>query len=200
MGNTNEILYGDGYIYDYLGDYKFKISPMSFYQVNPVQTEKLYSKAVEYADITGKETVFDLYCGIGTIGIFASKNIKKLYGIETIPEAIEDAKENAKLNNIKNAEFFVGDVEEKLPNFIKENNIKPDVVFIDPPRKGCDKTALETLLQITPKKIVYVSCNPATLGRDLKTLEEKYELKSIAICDMFPFTSHIETISALELK
>ena len=200
LGNTNEILYGDGYIYDYLGDYKFKISPMSFYQVNPVQTEKLYSKAVEYADITGKETVFDLYCGIGTIGIFASKNIKKLYGIETIPEAIEDAKENAKLNNIKNAEFFVGDVEEKLPNFIKENNIKPDVVFIDPPRKGCDKTALETLLQITPKKIVYVSCNPATLGRDLKTLEEKYELKSIAICDMFPFTSHIETISALELK
>ena len=200
LGNTNEILYGDGYIYDYLGDYKFKISPMSFYQVNPVQTEKLYSKAVEYADITGKETVFDLYCGIGTIGIFASKNIKKLYGIETIPEAIEDAKENAKLNNIKNAEFFVGDVEEKLPNFIKENNIKPDVVFIDPPRKGCDKTALETLLQITPKKIVYVSCNPATLGRDLKTLEEKYELKSIAICDMFPFTSHVETVTALTLR
>ena len=200
LGNKNEVLYGDGYIYDYLGDYKFKISPMSFYQVNPIQTEKLYSKAVEYAALTGKETVFDLYCGIGTIGIFASKNVGKLYGIETVPEAIEDAKENAKLNNIENSEFFVGDVEKTLPEFINRRKIIPDVVFLDPPRKGCDKTALETIFEIKPKRIVYVSCNPATLARDLKILEEKYELKEVSICDMFPFTHHVESVSCLSLR
>ena len=200
LGRENNILFGDGYIYDYLGEFKFKISPMSFYQVNPIQTEKLYSKAVEYAELSGNETVFDLYCGIGTIGIFASKNVKKLYGIETVPEAIEDAIQNAKANNLENAEFFVGDVEKTLPEFIKERNINPDVVFVDPPRKGCDKTALDTLLQIEPKKIVYVSCNPATLARDLKILEEKYEIKEISICDMFPFTHHAEAIAKLELK
>lgn len=188
LGQENEVLYGEGYIYDYLGDFKFKISPMSFYQVNPIQTEKLYSKVVEYAGLSGKETIFDLYCGIGTIGIFASKKIKKLYGIETVSQAIEDAKENAKINNIKNSEFFVGDVEKTLPEFIKERNITPDVVFVDPPRKGCDKTALDTLMQIKPKRIVYVSCNPETLARDLKILEEKYDLKEVSICDMFPFT------------
>ena len=153
LGRENEVLYGDGYIYDYLGEFKFKISPMSFYQVNPIQTEKLYSKAIEYAELSGNETVFDLYCGIGTIGIFASKNVKRLYGIETVPEAIEDAWQNAKANNLENAEFFVGDVEKTLPEFIKERNINPDVVFLDPPRKGCDKTALDTLLQIKPKKM-----------------------------------------------
>lgn len=200
LGNKTEIIFGDGYIYDYLGDFKFKISPMSFYQVNPIQTEKLYSKAVEYAKLTGNETVFDLYCGIGTIGIFASKNVKKLYGIETIPEAIKDAWQNAKINNLENAEFFVGDVEKTLPEFIKERNIIPDVVFVDPPRKGCDKTALDTLLQIEPKRIVYVSCNPATLARDLKILEEKYELKDVSICDMFPFTHHVECVVAMILK
>ena len=200
LGRENKILFGEGYIYDYLGDFKFKISPMSFYQVNPVQTEKLYSKAVEYACLTGKETVFDLYCGIGTIGIFASKKVGKLYGIETVPEAIEDAKQNAKLNKIENAEFFVGDVEKTLPEFIEERKINPDVVFLDPPRKGCDKTALETILEIEPKRIVYVSCNPATLARDLKILEEKYELKDISICDMFPFTHHVEVVSCLSLK
>lgn len=200
LGKEIKILFGDGYIYDYLGDFKFKISPLSFYQVNPIQTEKLYSKAIEYAELTGNETIFDLYCGIGTIGIFASKNVKKLYGIETIKEAIEDAKINAKLNNIENAEFFVGDVEKALPEFIKERHIIPDVVFLDPPRKGCDKVALETLMQIKPKKIVYVSCNPATLGRDLKILEDKYEFKKLAICDMFGFTSHIESVSVLEFK
>ena len=200
LGNENKVLYGDGYIYDYLGDFKFKISPMSFYQVNPVQTEKLYSKAIEYADLTGGETIFDLYCGIGTIGIFASKKAGKLYGIETIKEAIEDAKENAIINKIENAEFFVGDVENALPEFIKKRNIKPDVVFIDPPRKGCDKLALDTIKKIEPKRIVYISCNPATLARDLKILEEKYELKNISICDMFPFTSHVECVSVLNLK
>lgn len=200
LGKENEILYGSGYIYDYLGDFKFKISPMSFYQVNPIQTEKLYNKAIEFAELTGKETVFDLYCGIGTIGIFASKKIKKLYGIETISQAINDAKENAKINNIKNAEFFVGDVEKTLPKFIEERNIVPDVVFLDPPRKGCDKTALQTILDIKPTRIVYVSCNPATLARDLKILEIKYNLKDLAICDMFPFTSHVECVTVLNLK
>ena len=200
LGRDTEILYGDGYIYDYIGDYKFKISPMSFYQVNPVQTEKLYSKAVEYADLKGTETVYDLYCGIGTIGIFASKNVKKLYGIETISQAIDDAKFNAKLNDIKNAEFFVGDVENVLPEFIKETEELPDVVFVDPPRKGCDKTALETLLKIEPKKIVYVSCNPATLARDVKILEEKYKLEKVSLVDMFPFTHHVESVALLSLR
>ena len=198
LGKKTRILFGDGYIYDYLGEFKFKISPMSFYQVNQSQTEKLYGKAVEYASLSGNETVFDLYCGIGTIGIFASKKVKKLYGIETIPEAIEDAWQNAKLNNLENAEFFVGDVEKTLPEFIKERKINPDVVFLDPPRKGCDKIALETLLEIKPKRIVYVSCNPATLARDLKILEEKYEIKDVSICDMFPFTHHIESVAILQ--
>ena len=200
LGNKCETIYGEGYIYDYLGNKKFKISPLSFYQVNPIQTEKLYSKAVEYAELQGNETIFDLYCGIGTIGIFASDKVGKLFGIETIPQAIEDAKQNAKLNNIENAEFFVGDVEKTLPEFIKERNIEPDVVFVDPPRKGCDKKAIETLLKLEPKRIVYVSCNPATLGRDLKIFEEKYEIKKLAICDMFPFTSHCEAIISLKLK
>ena len=200
LGRKNKVLFGNGYIYDYLGEFKFKISPMSFYQVNPIQTEKLYGKAVEYANLNGNETVFDLYCGIGTIGIFASKNVKNLYGIETIPEAIEDAWQNAKENNLENAEFFVGDVEKTLPEFISERKINPDVVFVDPPRKGCDKTALDTLLQIEPKRIVYVSCNPATLARDLKLLEEKYNIEKLSICDMFPFTHHIESIASLVLK
>ena len=200
LGDKTEIIYGAGYIYYYLEEYKFKISPMSFYQVNPVQTEKLYSKAIEYANLTGNETIFDLYCGIGTIGIFASKKAKKLYGIETIPQAIENAKENAKLNNIENAEFFVGDVEKVLPKLIEEKNLKADVVFIDPPRKGCDKIALDTILKIEPKRVVYVSCNPATLARDLKVLEEKYYIKEVTPVDMFCFTSHVECVSVLELK
>ena len=200
LGRKNITLYGEGHIYDYIGEFKFKISPMSFYQVNPIQTEKLYSKAVEYAELTGIETVYDLYCGIGTIGIFASKKVKKLYGIETVPEAIEDAKYNAKLNKIKNAEFFVGDVENVLPEFIKTTDELPDVIFIDPPRKGCDKTAIETILKIKPKKLVYVSCNPATLARDVKLLEEKYDLGKITLVDMFPFTHHVECVVAMILK
>ena len=200
LGNENIVLYGDGYIYDFLGDFKFKISPMSFYQVNPIQTEKLYRKAIEFAELTGEETIFDLYCGIGTIGIFASPNVKKIYGIETVPQAIADANENARINNLENAEFFVGDVEKTLPEFLSQRKVIPDVVFIDPPRKGCDKTALETLLNLKPKKIVYVSCNPATFARDLKILESEYNLKKIAICDMFPFTHHVECVSMLELK
>ncbi len=200
LGKENMTLFGNGYIYDYLGNKKFKISPMSFYQVNPIQTEKLYNKAIEYANLSGNETIFDLYCGIGTIGIFASDKAKKLYGIETIPEAIEDAKENAKINKIENAEFFVGDVEKTLPEFIEKNNVSAEVIFIDPPRKGCDKTALDAIMKIQPQRIVYVSCNPATLARDLRILEENYTLTKIAICDMFPWTSHCEVISVLKLK
>lgn len=199
LGDKTVTLFGDGYIYDYLGNKKFKISPMSFYQVNPVQTEKLYSKAVEFAELSGKEIIFDLYCGIGTIGIFASDNVKKIYGIETIPEAIEDAKENARINNIQNSEFYSGDVEKVLPELIENKKISADVIFIDPPRKGCDKVAIETILKIKPKKLVYVSCNPATLGRDIKLLEEKYKLQRLAICDMFCFTHHIESIAVLNL-
>lgn len=200
LGNKNIILYGDGYIYDDLLGFKFKISPMSFYQVNPIQTEKLYSTAIGKAKLNGDETVFDLYCGIGTIGICASKNIKKLYGIETVPQAIEDARRNAKENGIKNAEFFVGDVEKELPEFIEKNNISADMIFIDPPRKGCDKVALDTIMKICPKKIVYVSCNPATLARDLKILSEKYDIGDVTPVDMFPFTSHVECVTVLYAK
>ena len=200
LGKKNQVIFGRGYITDILLGKKFKISNMSFYQVNPVQTEKLYSKAIDYANLSGEETVFDLYCGIGTIGICSSDKVGKLFGIETIPEAIQDANENAKINGIKNSEFFVGDVENALPEFIKQRNIKPDVVFVDPPRKGCDKTALETLMEIKPNKIVYVSCNPATLGRDLKVLEEVYEVKKMAICDMFPWTYHVECVAVMQLK
>lgn len=200
LGNKNKIIFGNGYIYDILGDYKFKISPLSFYQVNPLQTEVLYNKAIEYANLTGKETIFDLYCGIGTIGIFASAKAKRVYGIEVIPDAIEDAKENAKINGVENTEFFVGEVEKILPELIEKRNISADVAFIDPPRKGCDIVTIETLLKIKPKRIVYVSCNPATLTRDIKLLEEKYELKQVQPVDMFPYTSHVETISVLQFK
>ena len=200
LGDKNEVLYGDGYIEDILLGYKFKISPMSFYQVNPIQTEKLYSTAIKKAELTGKETIFDLYCGIGTIGICASKYVKNLYGIETIPEAIEDARNNARINGIENAKFLVGDVENELPKLIEEEKIKPDVVFIDPPRKGCEKSAIETLLKIEAKKIIYISCNPATLARDLKMLEENYYIKEVTPVDMFPFTNHIECVTVLSLK
>ena len=188
LGKENEVIYGDGYIYDQIGEYKFKISPLSFYQVNPVQTELLYNIAIEYAELTGKETVLDLYCGIGTIGIFASRKAKKLYGIEIIESAIEDAKENAKLNDVHNADFYAGDVEEILPVIMKKEKIAPDVVFVDPPRKGCDSKTIDNLLLLNPKRIVYVSCNPATLARDLKKLSIKYEIKQVQPVDMFPWT------------
>ncbi len=200
LGSENKIIYGEGYIYDILGKYKFKISPLSFYQVNPVQTEVLYNKAIEYANLTGNETVFDLYCGIGTIGIFASDKVKYVYGIEAVEQAIEDAKENARFNNVNNAEFFAGEVEKVLPDLIEKRKISADVAFIDPPRKGCDNITIETLLKVMPKKIVYVSCNPATLARDIKLLEEKYVLKQVQPVDMFPYTSHCEVVNLLELK
>ena len=200
LGKENITLYGNGYIEDELLGFRFKISPMSFYQVNPTQTEILYTKAIEGAELTGKETIFDLYCGIGTIGICASKYVQKIYGIETVPEAIEDAKENAKINKIENAEFIVGNVEDVLPEFVRKNKTKPDAVFIDPPRKGCDKKVIETLLEVEPQKIVYISCNPATLARDLKMLEVKYEIKEVTPVDMFPYTSHVECVAVMGIK
>ena len=200
LGNENEVIYGDGYIYDELGDYTFKISPLSFYQINPIQTEALYNIAIEMADLKKTDTLFDLYCGIGTIGIFASPYVNKVYGIEIVKQAIEDAKENANINNIRNIEFFAGDVEKVFENVLKEHNVKPDVIFVDPPRKGLDKHTIENILNIKPEKIVYISCNPASLVRDLKLLEESYEIKKIQPVDMFPFTSNVECVAVMCIK
>lgn len=205
LGNQNEIIYGKGYIHDILGDYKFKISPLSFYQVNPIQTEILYGTAIKYAyadtEHTQKNNIaLDLYCGIGTIGIFASKYFKKVYGVEIVEQAIEDAKENAKINKIENAEFYAGDVEEVLPKIIEKENIKPNVVFVDPPRKGLDNKTIGALKELKPEKIVYISCNPATLARDLALLDESYEIKEVQPVDMFPFSKHVENVTVLKIK
>lgn len=201
LGNTNEVIYGSGYIYDILGSYKFKISPLSFYQVNPIQTEILYNTAINFANEEKNNqknnTALDLYCGIGTIGIFAAKNFKKVYGIEIVKQAIEDAKENAKINKIENIEFYDGDVEKVLPEILKNINNKPETVFVDPPRKGLDNKTVEVLKNLSPEKIIYISCNPATLARDLKLLEEKYKLGEIQPVDMFPYTSHVECVVVL---
>ena len=200
LGKENINLYGDGYITDILGDFTFKISPLSFYQVNPVQAEALYNIGVEEAGITNEDIVFDLYCGIGTITIFMSKFAKKVYGIEIVEEAIEMAKENAHINNVNNTEFIAGDVQVILDDLINNKNIIPDIVMIDPPRKGLDKNSIDNILKIRPKKLVYISCNPATLVRDLALLEADYEVKKIKPVDMFPFTSHVECCSVLKLK
>ena len=187
LGNKNYNLYGNGYIVDYLNGYKFKISPLSFYQVNPIQTEKLYNKAIELAKLDGKEIVYDLYSGIGTISLCVSKKAKKVYGIEVVTDAVKDAKKNAEINNIKNVEFVSGKVEAVLPRLCKIWN-KADVVIVDPPRSGLDIKALETLKQIKPKKIVYISCNPETLVLNLQELAKFYDVKEVQPFDMFPFT------------
>lgn len=198
LGKKNIILYGSGYIYDQLGEYKFKISPLSFYQVNPIQTKVLYNKAIEIAKLEGSETVLDLYCGIGTISIFLSKYIKKVYGIEVVEDAIKDAKENVKINGINNVEFLAGDVEKILPELLKR--VIPDVVFVDPPRKGLDQNTIKNIMKVNPEKIVYISCNPATLARDLRLLGEKYEVKKVQPVDMFPYTTHVECVALLTLE
>ena len=200
LGDRNIILYGDGFIYDKLGEYTFKISPMSFYQTNPIQTEVLYSKAIEFAKLDKEDVLCDLYCGIGTIGIFASNKVKQVYGIEIVEEAVEAARENAKLNNIDNVEFIAGDVEEAFKQLIEEKNVKPTAIIVDPPRRGLDNTTINKINELEIKRFVYVSCNPATMVRDLKMLEEKYEVKEIQPVDMFPFTSHVEVCALLELK
>lgn len=200
LGQENINLYGNGYIEDILGEYKFKISPLSFYQVNPVQAEKLYNLGVSMAEITKNDIVFDLYCGIGTISLFMSKFAKKVYGIEIIEEAVKMAKENALNNNVSNTEFFAGDVEIVLDDLINNKGLKADVVMFDPPRKGLDKKSIDNILNIRPKKIVYISCNPATLIRDLADFESEYDIKTIIPVDMFPFTSHVECVALMGRK
>ena len=223
LGDVTECIWGQAYITDYihLRETKdalvsntdeftltdtavaYRISPQSFYQVNPVQTEKLYSTALDYAELTGEEYVWDLYCGIGTISLFLAQKAKKVYGVEIVPQAIEDAKNNAKLNGIENAEFFVGKAEEVLPEFyenLKEGDamLIPDVIVVDPPRKGCDEACLNTMLKMQPKRIVYVSCDSATLARDLRILcDGGYELEKVRAVDQFPHTGHIETVVKL---
>ena len=208
MGDSYEILWGQGYITDYIGNVKYQISPLSFYQVNPVQTEKLYGLALEYADLKGDETVWDLYCGIGTISLFLAQKAKQVYGVEIVPQAIDDAKENAKINAIDNAEFFVGKAEEVLPEYYAEyerehngETAHADVIVVDPPRKGCDETLLETIVKMQPEKVVYVSCDSATLARDLKYLcANGYEIKVCGGVDQFPQSVHVETVVLLSRK
>ena len=210
MGDSFKVLWGQGYITDYIGNIKYQISPLSFYQVNPVQTEKLYSLALEYADLKGGETVWDLYCGIGTISLFLAQKAGMVYGVEIIPQAIDDARKNAEINGIENAEFFVGKAEEVLPRWYRENEGaeaglrgegsrgRADVIVVDPPRKGCDEALLDTIVKMQPERVVYVSCDPATLARDLKVLCGKgYELERVRAVDMFPMTVHVETVVLL---
>ncbi len=200
LGDTNVILSGNGYIYDKLGEYTFKISPMSFYQTNPIQTEVLYQKAIAFAKLDKDDILCDLYCGIGTIGIFASSKVKQVYGIEIVEEAVEAARENAKINKVDNIEFIAGDVEKAFKELVETRGVKPTAIIVDPPRRGLDTTTISKILEIAVDKFVYVSCNPATMVRDLKMLEEKYEVKEMQPVDMFPFTSHVECCSVLYLK
>ena len=199
LGDTTVTLYGNGYIEDYIGDVKFRISPQSFYQVNPVQTKKLYAKALEYAALTGEETVWDMYCGIGTISLFLAKSAKFVYGVEIVDAAIQNARENAKINNIENVKFFVGKAEEIITGEYENGNIRDiDVIVVDPPRKGLDKLAIDTMLKLLPKRIVYVSCDSSTLARDLKLLcEKEYELKKLTVVDQFARSYHVETVALL---
>ena len=199
LSRKNIIIYGDGTITDRLGDYEFKISPNSFYQVNPVQTEKLYNLAIEGAKLKKDDILCDLYCGIGTIGIFASKYVKKVYGVEIVEEAIKDAKQNAKINNVDNIEFIQGDVEVAF-NKMLDNGVKPSVVIVDPPRKGLDSKTVQNLCNLKLDRLVYVSCNPATLMRDLQVLEDVYKIDSITPVDNFCYSSHIECVAVLEIK
>lgn len=198
LGDRNICIFGQEYISDYIGKYKFNISPLSFFQVNPVQTEILYRRALDYAALTGNETVFDLYCGIGTISLFLSEKAKRVIGVEVVPDAIEDARKNAVLNNVSNAEFIVGEAEVVIPELYAEG-VKADVVVVDPPRKGCDEALLRTLVDMRPQRIVYISCNPSTLARDLKYLSgHGFEAREVQPVDMFPWTGHVEVIILLQ--
>lgn len=198
LGERTQVLWGQDVIYDYIGNVKFAISPRSFYQVNPVQTQVLYDKALAYAGLTGEEIVFDAYCGIGTISLFLAQQAKKVYGVEVVSDAINDAKKNADLNGITNVEFTVGEAETVIPNWAKEG-IHADVIVVDPPRKGCDATLLKTIIEMKPKRVVYVSCNPATLARDLGILEaDDYQTVEVQPVDMFPMTMHVECCALLK--
>ena len=199
LGSKIEEVYGKPYIYDYIGNVKYQIGPLSFFQVNPTQTKVLYEKAMEYADLKGEETVWDLYCG--TISLFLAQKAKKVYGVEIVKEAIDDARLNAKMNGFDNAEFFVGKAEEVLPREYEKNGVYADTIVVDPPRKGCDSKLLETMVKMAPKRIVYVSCDPATLARDLKVLSEQgYEVEKVCAVDQFSHSSHVETVVRLKRK
>lgn len=198
FGEETRVLWGAEYIYDFIGDIKFAISARSFYQINPDQTKVLYDQALQYAELNGDETVIDAYCGIGTISLFLAQKAKKVYGVEIVPEAIEDARRNAELNNIHNAEFAVGKSEDVIPEW-KKQGITPDVIVVDPPRKGCDEELLKTIIEMKPKRVVYVSCNPATLARDLRILEDGgFKTVEVQPVDMFPQTTHVEAVAKLE--
>lgn len=195
LGSRCKTLWGQDYITDYIGAIQYQISPLSFYQVNPVQTKKLYDKALEYADLQGGETVWDLYCGIGTISLFLSQKAGQVYGVEIVPQAIEDARRNAALNHIENVEFFVGKAEEVLPQQYREHGIYADVIVVDPPRKGCEEIVLETISNMKPQRVVYVSCDPATLARDVKRMDELgYQVEKVAVVDQFCQGGHVETV------
>ncbi len=201
LGFKNRVIAGSETIEDQIGKLKFEISPLSFFQVNPTQTEILYGKALEFADLKGEETVFDIYCGIGTISLFLAEKAKKVVGVEVIAESIEDAKANALRNGYDNCEFFTGKAEEVLPKLYEEG-YKADVVVVDPPRKGCEPELLATILELSPEKIVYVSCKPSTLARDLKILCDggAYEVVKVQPVDQFPMTSHVECVVKLEKR
>lgn len=200
LGKKVKLLWGEEYIYDMIGDIKFAISAKSFYQVNPPQTEKLYKQALEYANIDHNDVVIDAYCGIGTISLFLAQKAKKVYGVEVVPEAISDAKKNAKINGITNAAFYVGEAEKVMPWWTAQG-LKPDVIVVDPPRKGCDEELLKAMINMMPKRIVYVSCNPSTLARDLRILEDGgYATQEVQPVDMFPQTGHVECCSLLVRK
>lgn len=197
MGKKCITLYGEDYIVDSLGEYNFKISPLSFYQVNPVQTEILYNVAKQFADLSKDDVVYDLYCGIGTISIFVADSVRMVYGVEIVEEAVEDAKINARINEIDNVRFYAGPAEKLVPEMYQKG-MTANVVFVDPPRKGCDENLLNTIIDMKPEKVVYISCNPATLGRDLKyLLDNGFELKRVQPVDLFPMTSHVENVALL---
>ena len=201
MGREAGLLWGQAYITDYIGDIKYQISPLSFYQINPVQTERLYETALEYAGLHGDETVWDLYCGIGTISLFLAQKAKYVYGVEIVPQAIEDAKKNAQINGIENARFYVGKAEDVLPEKYENDGIHADIIVVDPPRKGCEESVLHTMVKMQPERIVYVSCDSATLARDVKYLRGSgYEVKRVKGVDMFPHTGHVETVVMLSHK
>ena len=200
LGNRSEVLFGDGYITEQLGDFSFRISPKAFYQINPIQTEVLYNTTLEFAGLTGNETVIDAYCGTGTIGIFASPKAKKVLGVELNPDAVKDARVNAKLNSAENTEFYNADAGEFLADTAASNE-KYDVVIMDPPRSGSTVKFLKSVVKLAPKTVVYVSCNPETLARDLMFLVRNgYKVKKIQPVDMFPHTNHVETVVLLSHK
>lgn len=199
LGRQSKTIRGNDFIHDQLDTLTFEISDMSFYQVNHEQTEKLYRKALQYAELEEKQNVIDAYCGIGTIGLFMATHAERVYGVEIVEKAIEDAKRNAALNHLSNTHFEAGKAEDVILKW-REDGIRPDVVMVDPPRKGCDSVFVETLLELEPNRIVYVSCNPSTLMRDIQLLEEKYHIDEITPVDMFPQTTHVEAVCKMTLK